>query len=143
MKEKEEFVETASDELEQSVAINGESDKKDSKLKKNCRWMKNNWEFYVMLLPGFASLIVFSILPMFGLYLAFVDYTPSVSIWESEFVGFLNFELIFQEDDPKHVGFIHVEIGIQLSVDDHTCAVGTRIGRTDIQKGVSDDLVSA
>ncbi|MGN1061707.1 MAG: ABC transporter permease [Candidatus Scatosoma sp.] len=65
--------------------------------KKALRWMKNNYGLYLMLLPGFTALFVFSILPMFGLYMAFIDYTPSVSIWKSENVGWLNFELIFQD----------------------------------------------
>ncbi len=68
-----------------------------SSRKKAWAWVKGNYGLYLMLIPGYAALIVFSILPMFGLYMAFIDYTPSVSIWKSVNVGWLNFELIFQE----------------------------------------------
>lgn len=65
--------------------------------KKKWQWVKNNYGFYLMLLPGMLSLLIFAILPMFGLYMAFIDYTPSIAIWKSKFVGFTNFEVIFQD----------------------------------------------
>lgn len=68
-----------------------------SRRKKAWGWVKNNYGLYIMMLPGYATLFVFSILPMFGLYMAFIEYTPSISIWKSQNVGWLNFELIFQD----------------------------------------------
>lgn len=65
------------------------------------KYIKNNFGFYLLMLPGFASLFVFTIFPMIGLYIAFIDYDSSVSIfrmWEADFVGFLNFELMFQDE---------------------------------------------
>jgi putative aldouronate transport system permease protein len=69
-------------------------------LKKHPKWkyVKNNWGFYLMLLPGLLSLGVFTLFPMVGLYIAFIDYNSGVSIfrlWEAEFVGTLNFDLMF------------------------------------------------
>jgi putative aldouronate transport system permease protein len=49
------------------------------------------------MIPGLAGLILFSFVPMSGLYMAFVDYRASKGIFGSEFVGFNNFELIFAD----------------------------------------------
>ena len=50
-----------------------------------------------MLLPGLLSLAIFTFAPMFGLYMAFIDYTPSIPIFQSENVGFLWFQLLFED----------------------------------------------
>ena len=52
---------------------------------------------YLMLVPGLLSLALFTFAPMFGLYMAFIDYSPSISIFESENVGFLWFQLLFED----------------------------------------------
>lgn len=52
---------------------------------------------YLMLLPGLLSLIIFTYGPMFGLYMAFVDYSPGTPIWECTNVGWLNFQLMFED----------------------------------------------
>lgn len=67
--------------------------KKHTKLK----YIKNNYGLYLMLVPGFLSLIVFTFVPMFGFYMAFIDYTPSVPIFSSENVGFLWFRIMFED----------------------------------------------
>lgn len=61
------------------------------------KYFKNNWGMYLILLPGMATLLIFTYIPMFGLYYGFVDYTPSVPFYQLEFVGRLNFRLIFTE----------------------------------------------
>ncbi|WP_233162940.1 MULTISPECIES: sugar ABC transporter permease [unclassified Cohnella] len=59
---------------------------------------------YLMLVPGFIWAILFSYGPMLGLYMAFVDYKPTLgnfwsSFLSSEFVGFQWFTLFFAGDD--------------------------------------------
>lgn len=71
--------------------------KKHAKLK----YVRNNPGFYLMLLPGMLSLCVFTLFPMVGLYIAFIDYNSGTSIfrlWEADFVGLLNFELMFLDE---------------------------------------------
>ncbi|WP_251546052.1 ABC transporter permease [Pumilibacter intestinalis] len=67
------------------------------KFKAKIRYMRHNWGMYVMMLPGMLSLLIFSFGPMFGLYMAFIDYTPSIPIFESENVGFLWFQVMFED----------------------------------------------
>ena len=48
-----------------------------------------------MLLPGMILLVIFSIIPMFGIIIAFQKFVPAKGIFRSSFVGLHNFELLF------------------------------------------------
>ncbi|TLS52428.1 sugar ABC transporter permease [Paenibacillus antri] len=66
------------------------------------------WRFrfmYFLLLPGFAYFIVYKYLPMFGLVVAFQDYSAFRGFFRSEWVGFDNFKLIFEGSDLGRVLF--------------------------------------
>ena len=41
--------------------------------------------YYVMLVPAFLWLIFFSIVPMFGIIMAFEDYNPGLGMLKSPF----------------------------------------------------------
>ena len=60
--------------------------------------LRKNWPFYVMLLPAVISILIFSYGPMFGISLAFLDYTPARGFWNSEWVGLKWFQAAF--DSP-------------------------------------------
>lgn len=49
---------------------------------------------FLMLLPALVFFAVFAYLPMVGVYYAFTDYDPNVSLFMNEFVGFKNFEFL-------------------------------------------------
>ena len=53
---------------------------------------KKEIPFYIMLIPGVAFALVFSYLPMFGLVMAFQDFSPLRSFTGSEWVGLENFK---------------------------------------------------
>lgn len=55
----------------------------------------DNKLFYVLVIPGVIFLILFSYLPLAGLYIAFEDYTYQGGLFGSEFVGFKNFRFFF------------------------------------------------
>ena len=60
------------------------------------RWLLPKYRsMYLMLLPGFAFLVVFSYVPMAGISLAFFDYQFNRAIWEMPFVGFKHFDILF------------------------------------------------
>lgn len=59
--------------------------------------------YYLMLLPGMVWLIMFSIVPMFGIVMAFENYNPGQGIFGSEWVGLDNFTYMFQLNDSKSV----------------------------------------
>ena len=57
--------------------------------------LRREYPYYLMLIPGVAFMIVFSYLPMFGLVMAFQDFTPLRSFTGSEWVGLQNFKDMF------------------------------------------------
>lgn len=59
--------------------------------------------YYLMLLPGFIWLILFSIVPMFGIVMAFQDYNPGLGILHSEWVGLENFRYMFSLNDSMTI----------------------------------------
>jgi putative aldouronate transport system permease protein len=64
--------------------------------------MKNR-SFYkhytLMLLPGYVWLLLFSIVPMFGIVMAFQNYNPGMGILHSEWIGLDNFTYMFTLSD--------------------------------------------
>ncbi|WP_213581886.1 sugar ABC transporter permease [Paenibacillus sp. J2TS4] len=50
---------------------------------------------YLMILPGFIIVLVFSYFPMYGVLIAFQDYNVAKGIWGSEWVGFKYFAEFF------------------------------------------------
>ncbi|GGF79320.1 sugar ABC transporter permease [Paenibacillus albidus] len=61
--------------------------------------------YYLMLLPGFIWLILFSIVPMFGIVMAFQDYNPGLGILHSEWIGLDNFKYMFSLNDSGTILF--------------------------------------
>ncbi|SFE89315.1 putative aldouronate transport system permease protein [Paenibacillus catalpae] len=59
--------------------------------------------YYLMLLPGMVWLVMFSIVPMFGILMAFQNYNPGMGLLKSEWVGLENFKYMFQLNDSKTV----------------------------------------
>ncbi len=68
-------------------------------------YFKRNYDMYLLLIPGLLYALVFKILPMFGIYIAFIDYNmfagsnPIQAIVKSEFVGLENFTRVFRKSD--------------------------------------------
>ena len=66
--------------------------------------IKSNEKYYhLMLFPGMVLLLVFSIVPMFGIIIAFQKYLPAKGIFGSKLVGFANFELLLGYPDVRKV----------------------------------------
>lgn len=61
--------------------------------------IKKNKYLVAMCIPAIVFFIVFSYIPMAGLYIAFVNYKPTTGIWLSEFVGLENFKFFFTSKD--------------------------------------------
>ncbi|WP_240489145.1 ABC transporter permease [Cohnella thermotolerans] len=58
-----------------------------------------DWMLYLFLLPGVAYFIIFKYLPMYGIIIAFQDYSPFLGIAGSEFVGLKHFVRFFTDDE--------------------------------------------
>ncbi|OPJ60411.1 ABC transporter permease [Clostridium oryzae] len=59
--------------------------------------------YYLMLFPGMLWLFLFSIVPMFGIVMAFQNFNPGLGILHSPWVGLGNFKYMFQLNDSKTV----------------------------------------
>lgn len=82
------------------------SDKKEGNISKPVRspqkskaMRKNNLFFLGLSLPGIIALIMFSYLPMAGLYMVFTKYNFKDGIFGSQFVGLQNFKFFFMNLD--------------------------------------------
>lgn len=75
-----------------------------SKLKNMPLRLKKNSEikhYWFMLIPALVWLIMFQIVPMFGVVMAFQDYNPGAGFLHSEFVGLENFRYMLELDDVR------------------------------------------
>ncbi|THF76396.1 ABC transporter permease [Cohnella fermenti] len=59
--------------------------------------------YYVMLLPGLVWLALISIVPMFGIAIAFEDFNPGRGFFRSEWIGWDNFEYMFDLNDTVQI----------------------------------------
>lgn len=57
--------------------------------------IKRNYELYLFILPTIIIYLIFRYYPMYGIQIAFKDFTPSLGIWASEWVGFEHFQRFF------------------------------------------------
>lgn len=87
---------------------------KKGKKKNNCSRF-NQFELHSMMLPGTILLILFNIVPLFGLLLAFKNYKVTegfIGIFTSPWYGFQNFKIIFANHD--FVRMLTNTLGINL-----------------------------
>jgi len=57
-----------------------------------------DWDLYLLLLPGLLFFLLFKYVPMWGVIIAFMDYSPFRGILGSEWVGFRHFVTLFTYD---------------------------------------------
>lgn len=63
------------------------------------RRMRADIVLYMLLLPGVLYFIVFKYMPMYGIIIAFQDYSPFKGIAGSDFVGLKHFLRFFEDDE--------------------------------------------
>ncbi|GHV10328.1 sugar ABC transporter permease [Spirochaetia bacterium] len=61
------------------------------------------FHYGLMILPGFLWLVLFSIVPMYGIVMAFQNFNPGRGFFRSPWVGLQNFEYLFVLSDSKQV----------------------------------------
>ena len=72
--------------------------KENVSVKKRSRLWKGiraNWQIYLMILPAIVILIWFRYVPIYGIQIAFRDFTLKGGITGSEWVGLKHFEALF------------------------------------------------
>lgn len=79
-------------------------EKKKSKVQRNPMSSKKvQLSYTIMLLPGFIWIFLFSIVPMFGVIMAFQDFSPNRGFFRSDWVGLENFEYLMRLSEAKKV----------------------------------------
>jgi len=68
--------------------------------------------YSLMLIPGIVLLVMFNVVPMFGIAMAFKDYLPAMGFWNSEWVGLDNFQFMFILPDSKQILFNTIYISV-------------------------------
>lgn len=64
---------------------------------------RSSLAYHIMMLPSMILLLIFSILPLSGILIAFEKYIPAKGIFRSKWVGLANFEYMFQIPDSAQV----------------------------------------
>jgi putative aldouronate transport system permease protein len=78
----------------------------DMRLTSRQRLLRRIWRerfIYMLVLPGVLFFLIFRYLPMFGLVLAFKDYSPFIGIWDSPWVGLDHFRTMFEDPEVLRV----------------------------------------
>jgi len=75
------------------------------RLAKMRRTFSKNSSLLLMALPGLLLLLVFAYLPMFGVIVAFKDFKAAKGIFDSDWIGFKNFEFLFGTEDAWRITF--------------------------------------
>ena len=66
-------------------------------------YMKGHYDLYLLLLPAILYTAVFSYIPMYGVLMAFQDYSPVKGIIGSNFVGLKHFKKFFSTYMAKQI----------------------------------------
>ena len=64
---------------------------------------------YLLMIPGALWFLCFHLLPLYGISIAFMDYSPKTG-FASEFVGLFNFRVLFSNDEFAHILWNTVKI---------------------------------
>jgi putative aldouronate transport system permease protein len=73
------------------------------KWKKTLVLMKRNYDLYFFLVPAIVLYFCFYYIPIYGVQIAFKNYSPAGGIWGSPWVGFTHFQRFFRTNQFKTV----------------------------------------
>ncbi|HJC14727.1 MAG TPA: ABC transporter permease subunit [Candidatus Fusicatenibacter intestinigallinarum] len=64
------------------------------------KYVKKNWQLYlIFLMPAFLLTLIFKYLPMFGIIIAFEEYSPLQGYFGSQWIGLYNFKRLFSSTE--------------------------------------------
>lgn len=58
-------------------------------------YFRNNFDLYLFMVPAIITTFIFAYIPIYGVQIAFKDFSARKGIWGSEWVGFEHFERFF------------------------------------------------
>jgi putative aldouronate transport system permease protein len=80
--------------------------------------MNKTKELYFFLLPAIVYYLVFKYFPIYGLQIAFRDFSPMLGFWKSEWIGLENFRMFFGSGSWKQI------VGNTLSISLTSLIIG-------------------
>jgi len=85
--------------------------------------LRGEWPLHVLLIPGLIITAIFSYGPIYGLIMAFQDFSPAQGFWGSPWVGLDNFRWIFAEAQFQRalyntffISFMKIFFGVAVPV---------------------------
>jgi len=63
------------------------------------RMLRRDLFLYLLVLPGLLFFLVFKYVPMWGVVIAFQNYSPYLGLWHSDWVGWMHFNRLFSNPD--------------------------------------------
>lgn len=73
---------------------------KDEKKKRGVAYrMIKQWDIQLMVIPALLMIFIFSYIPMYGVFMAFQDYSIFEGFWASPWVGFKHFSMFFHSPE--------------------------------------------
>ncbi|MDQ0199815.1 putative aldouronate transport system permease protein [Neobacillus ginsengisoli] len=70
-----------------------------TKSSKKLKYMRDNYQLYLFVLPALVLIIIFKYVPMYGAIIAFKDFNPLQGIMGSPWIGLKNFEKFMSTPD--------------------------------------------
>lgn len=65
--------------------------------------LRDTWPYHLLLLPGMLILIVYTVLPFLGNYIAFMNFQPALGFFNSKWVGLSHFKKMFLLPDTSRM----------------------------------------
>ena len=87
------------------------------------QYMKRAWPLYVMLVPGLIFVLLFRYYPMYGVVIAFQDFSPAKGFAGSPWIGWENFEFFFSLPEFQRIFSNTLIISISKIVADQVGAI--------------------
>ena len=80
--------------------------------RRRTRPLYRHWHLYLLILPGLLYFLVYRYLPMFGLVMAFQDFSPFLGFFDSPWVGLKHFRTMFEDEEALRVIWNTLEISL-------------------------------
>ena len=87
------------------------------------QYIKRAWPLYVMIAPGLIFVLLFRYYPMYGVVIAFQDFSPAKGFLNSPWVGWENFQFLFSLPEFNRILGNTLIIAIAKIVSDQIGAI--------------------
>ena len=81
--------------------------------------LRETWPYHLLILPGLAVILIYTILPFLGNVIAFQDFKPIMGFFRSKWVGLENFQYMFKLRDTGRIlrnSFVIASLKLCLSL---------------------------